>query len=67
VCLSTDLKLTPSPPGGIEVCHNAYKTQRRKGVYGPDAAFFRPKRWLEAAAQADPSQLDAEAELIQVE
>ena len=39
--------------GGIEVCHNAYTTQRRKEIYGPDADYFRPERWLEAAAEAD--------------
>jgi len=46
--------------GGIEVCHNAYTTQRRKEIYGPDADFFRPERWLEAAAEAD--QLNDEGE-----
>ncbi|KAJ9615539.1 hypothetical protein H2200_001614 [Cladophialophora chaetospira] len=40
-------------PGGIEVCHNAYTTQSRKEIYGPDANFFRPERWLEAALDAD--------------
>lgn len=49
--------------GGIEVCHNAYTTQRRKEIYGPDADFFRPERWLEAAAEAD--QPDGEGDLIQ--
>ena len=39
-------------PGGIEVCHNAYTTQRRKEVYGQDAEYFRPERWLEAAVEA---------------
>jgi len=39
-------------PGGIEVCHNAYTTQRRKEIYGLDAEYFRPERWLEAAAEA---------------
>ena len=56
--LETDFLL-----GGIEVCHNAYTTQRRKEIYGPDADFFRPERWLEAAAEAD--QLDGEGDLIQ--
>ena len=39
--------------GGIEVCHNAYTTQRRKEVYGPDANYFRLETWLEAANEAD--------------
>lgn len=39
-------------PGGIEVCHNAYTTQRRPEIYGADADTFRPERWLEAAAEA---------------
>ncbi|EXJ76937.1 hypothetical protein A1O3_10094 [Capronia epimyces CBS 606.96] len=39
-------------PGGIEVCHNAYTTQRRTEIYGVDADQFRPERWLEAAEEA---------------
>src|SRR5689334_254716 len=56
--LETDFLL-----GDIEVCHNAYTTQRRKEIYGADADFFRPERWLEAAAEAD--QLNSEGDLIQ--
>ena len=45
-------------PGGIEVCHNAYTTQRRKEIYGPDADYFRPERWLEAAAEAGKTEIE---------
>lgn len=57
-----DLPETDFLLGGIEVCHNAYTTQRRKEIYGTDADFFRPERWLEAAAEAD--QLDSKGDLI---
>ena len=62
MCLST-LPETDFLIGGIEVCHSAYTTQRRKEIYGPDADFFRPERWIEAAAEAN--QLDVEGDLTQ--
>lgn len=40
-------------PGGIEVAYSSYTTQRRKDVFGDDAQYFRPERWIEAAAVDD--------------
>ena len=49
-------------PGNIEVCHNAYTTQRRKEIYGPDAEFFGPERWTEAAADARRTDPNSEGD-----
>jgi cytochrome P450 len=40
-------------PGGIEVAYSSYTTQRRKDIFGEDAQYFRPERWIEAAAVDD--------------
>ncbi|EXJ81801.1 hypothetical protein A1O1_07866 [Capronia coronata CBS 617.96] len=54
-------------PGGIEVCHNAYTTQRRVEIYGADAEYFRPERWLEAAAEAGKPEADGKTRLARME
>ena len=67
-----------SPPGGetvhgvyipeaIEVCHNAFTTQRRKEIYGEDAEYFRPERWLEAAAEVGSEADGLRVDLVQVD
>lgn len=40
-------------PGGTEVVYSSFTTQRRKDVFGKDAQYFRPERWIEAAALDD--------------
>jgi cytochrome P450 len=35
-------------PGGTDIGKNDWAIQRDKKVYGEDATFFRPERWLEA-------------------
>ena len=54
-------------PGGIEVCHNALTTQRRKEIYGEDAEYFRPERWLEAAAEVGSEAGALRGDLVQVD
>lgn len=40
-------------PGGTEVAYSSFTTQRRKDIFGEDAQYFRPERWIEAAAVHD--------------
>lgn len=35
-------------PGGTAIGHNSMALMRRKDIFGEDAAFFRPERFLEA-------------------
>ena len=35
-------------PAGVELSMSASVVYRRPEAYGPDAAVFRPERWLEA-------------------
>ncbi|PHH88719.1 hypothetical protein CDD83_7179 [Cordyceps sp. RAO-2017] len=39
-------------PGGTRVGHNLGPLVRDKAVFGPDAALFRPERWLAGDAEA---------------
>lgn len=40
-------------PEGIEVAFSSYTMQRRKDVYGEESQYFKPERWIEAAAYDD--------------
>jgi cytochrome P450 len=35
-------------PGGTRIGYGSFSIQRNKSVFGEDAKFFRPERWLEA-------------------
>lgn len=40
-------------PGGTRVAHNTLGLQRRRDIFGDDAAVFRPERWLDPALSAE--------------
>ena len=55
-------------PGGTEVAYSSFTTQRRKDIFGEDAQYFRPERWIEAAAVGDDGEkltaMDSTLDLI---
>ncbi|KAK0627596.1 cytochrome P450 [Immersiella caudata] len=40
-------------PGGTWIGHNFRAMMRRKDIWGEDADFFRPERWIEAAKEGE--------------
>jgi cytochrome P450 len=38
-------------PGGTQVAHAHHSMMRRSDMFGDDAAFFRPERWLSGGTE----------------
>ncbi|KAI9776189.1 MAG: hypothetical protein M1839_000510 [Geoglossum umbratile] len=50
-------------PGGTGIGYSAFGIQRNKSVFGEDANFFRPERWLEASGP-ELQRMERTADLV---
>jgi cytochrome P450 len=50
-------------PGGTGIGYCAFGIQRNKSVFGEDAHFLRPERWLEASG-AELQRMERTADLV---